>query len=256
MRAQAWHSTACAPCRCAMLASAAAEPARRSTRGLPVHIHVAEQVLEVKACLARDRTAPHRTAARHRIARLRIGAWCMPRMRRPRNSRALQPAPRPCAYPSAPRPISATDSSTRPGFSRRADVCAWGPTVSQPSVRPRNYAGSNTSSVCARSAAACWRHGAEAHVGTRLWRDAAQHGAHAIGQPAGAIEVGRRADWLVLDDAPSVHGGRVPRAPPWIICCSRAADAAIRDVMVAGRWVIKGPAPCRRGRIAAAASPA
>jgi formimidoylglutamate deiminase len=61
-----------------------------------------------------------------------------------------------------------------------------------------------------------------AACGTRLWRDAAQHGAQAIGQPAGAIEVGRRADWLVLDAAhPSMVGAAPTRA--WIICCSPAA---------------------------------
>jgi formimidoylglutamate deiminase len=63
---------------------------------------------------------------------------------------------------------------------------------------------------------------AEPHVGTRLWRDAAQHGSQAIGQPAGAIEVGRRADWLVLDAAhPAWSEQR--RILRWIICCSRAA---------------------------------
>jgi formimidoylglutamate deiminase len=80
--------------------------------------------------------------------------------------------------------------------------------------------------------------GAEGHVGTRLWRDAAQHGAHAIGQPAGAIEVGRRADWLVLDDAhPSMAGAAVGSALDHLVFAG--AEAAIRDVMVAGRWVIK-----------------
>jgi len=39
----------------------------------------------------------------------------------------------------------------------------------------------------------------EPHVGTRLWSHAAEAGARALGQPAGAIAVGRRADWLVLD---------------------------------------------------------
>ena len=80
--------------------------------------------------------------------------------------------------------------------------------------------------------------GTEAHVGTRLWRDAAQHGAQAIGQPAGAIEVGRRADWLVLDAAhPSMAGAAADTAFDHLLFAG--GDAAIRDVMVAGRWVIK-----------------
>jgi formimidoylglutamate deiminase len=79
---------------------------------------------------------------------------------------------------------------------------------------------------------------AEPHVGTRLWHGAAQHGAHAIGQPAGAIEVGRRADWLVLDAAhPSMVGAAADTALDHLLFAG--GDAAIRDVMVAGRWVIK-----------------
>jgi formimidoylglutamate deiminase len=78
----------------------------------------------------------------------------------------------------------------------------------------------------------------ESHVGTRLWRDAAQHGAQAIGQPAGAIEVGRRADWVVLD---SNHASMLGAAPDTALdhLLFAGAEAAIRDVMVAGRWVIK-----------------
>jgi formimidoylglutamate deiminase len=78
----------------------------------------------------------------------------------------------------------------------------------------------------------------ESHVGTRLWRDAAQHGAQAIGQPAGAIAVGRRADWLVLDRThPSMAGAAADTALDHLVFAG--GNAAIRDVMVAGRWVLK-----------------
>jgi formimidoylglutamate deiminase len=79
---------------------------------------------------------------------------------------------------------------------------------------------------------------AESHVGTRLWRDAAQHGAQAIGQPAGVIAVGRRADWLVLDTQhPSMAGAPPENALDHLVFAG--GHAAIRDVMVAGRWVVK-----------------
>ncbi len=78
----------------------------------------------------------------------------------------------------------------------------------------------------------------DAHVGSRLWRDAAEHGMRAIGQPAGTLQVGRRADWLVLDaDHPSMAGAAPDAALDHLVFAG--ADAAIRDVMVAGRWVIK-----------------
>jgi formimidoylglutamate deiminase len=78
----------------------------------------------------------------------------------------------------------------------------------------------------------------EPHVGTRLWREAARCGARAIGQPAGEIAVGARADWLVLDAAhPSMAGAGETTALDHLLFAG--GSAAIRDVMVGGRWVVK-----------------
>ena len=80
--------------------------------------------------------------------------------------------------------------------------------------------------------------GAESHAGTRLWRDCAMHGAQALGQPAGVIAPGRRADWLVLDsEHPTMAGAPVAYAFDHLLFAG--GSAAIRDVMVAGRWVVK-----------------
>jgi len=79
----------------------------------------------------------------------------------------------------------------------------------------------------------------ESHVGTRLWRDAAQNGARAVGQPVGRIAVGCRADWLVLDaQHPSMAGASTDVALDRLLFAG--ADKAIRDVMVGGQWVIRG----------------
>ena len=76
------------------------------------------------------------------------------------------------------------------------------------------------------------------HAGTRLWQDAASAGAQALAQPVGAREVGRRADWLVLDPAhPSLAGSGTAAALDHLIFAG--ADAAIRGVMVGGRWVVR-----------------
>jgi formimidoylglutamate deiminase len=78
----------------------------------------------------------------------------------------------------------------------------------------------------------------ESHVGTRLWSEAARTGAQALGNKAGSIAVGARADWLVLDPAhPTMVGGGAESALDHLVFAG--ADAAIRDVMVAGQWVIK-----------------
>ena len=78
----------------------------------------------------------------------------------------------------------------------------------------------------------------ESHVGTTLWRGAARDGAVAIGQPVGEIAVGRRADWLVLDPAHPAMAGAAPDAA-FDRLLFAGAEKAIRDVMVAGRWVVK-----------------
>jgi len=78
----------------------------------------------------------------------------------------------------------------------------------------------------------------ESHVGTRLWREAAQAGALALGQAAGTLGPGARADWLVLDDAhPSMAAATPATALDHLIFAG--GSAAIRHVMVAGRWVVR-----------------
>jgi formimidoylglutamate deiminase len=78
----------------------------------------------------------------------------------------------------------------------------------------------------------------ESHVGTRLWRDAAQYGGRAIGQTTGVIGQGYRADWLVLDSAhPSMAGATLATVLDHLVFAG--GSAAIRDVMVAGRWVVQ-----------------
>jgi formimidoylglutamate deiminase len=54
----------------------------------------------------------------------------------------------------------------------------------------------------------------------------------------GSIAVGRRADWLVLDPShPAMAGVSADAALDRLLFAG--ADRAIRDVMVAGRWVIE-----------------
>jgi formimidoylglutamate deiminase len=78
----------------------------------------------------------------------------------------------------------------------------------------------------------------EPHVGARLWRESARCGALALGQNIGTIEVGRRADWLVLDAAhPALAGASEDAVLDRLVF--GGGQAALRDVVVAGRWVVK-----------------
>ena len=75
-------------------------------------------------------------------------------------------------------------------------------------------------------------------VGRTLFDAALAGGAQALGQPVGRLEVGQRADWLVLDGndpylATASGDGILNR---WLFAGS---DRQVRDVLVNGRWVVR-----------------
>ncbi|MFL6607743.1 MAG: formimidoylglutamate deiminase, partial [Pseudomonas sp.] len=75
-------------------------------------------------------------------------------------------------------------------------------------------------------------------VGRTLYDAALEGGAQALGQPIGALQVGKRADWLVLDGndpylATANGDGILNR---WLFA---GGDRQVRDVMVAGKWQVR-----------------
>lgn len=75
-------------------------------------------------------------------------------------------------------------------------------------------------------------------VGRTLFDAALAGGAQALAQPIGKLEVGQRADWLVLDGndpyiATASGDGVLNR---WLFA---GGDRQIRDVMVNGKWVVR-----------------
>jgi len=75
-------------------------------------------------------------------------------------------------------------------------------------------------------------------VGRTLFDAALDGGAEALGQPIGRLEVGKRADWLVLDGndpylATATEDGILNR---WLFA---GGDRQVRDVLVNGQWVIR-----------------
>jgi formimidoylglutamate deiminase len=210
---------------------------REMDPGMPVHIHVAEQLLEVQACKRETGLRPIELLLQ---TGLLTQHWCLVHA-----THATAHEIKGIAAANATVCVSiSTEANLGDGFFDTARFLK---------ANGRLCVGSDSQSTVNPAEELRWleyqqrlrkkRRGvlataAEPHVGTRLWRDAAQHGAHAIGQPAGTIDVGRRADWLVLDAAhPSMVGAAADTALDHLVFAG--ADAAIRDVMVAGRWVIK-----------------
>ena len=75
-------------------------------------------------------------------------------------------------------------------------------------------------------------------IGAKLWRAALAGGAQALAQPVGAIAPGCRADFLALDrNHPSLAGQRGDGLLDALVFAG--GSAAIRHVMVGGRWVIR-----------------
>lgn len=75
-------------------------------------------------------------------------------------------------------------------------------------------------------------------VGRTLMDAALAGGAQALGQEIGALEIGKRADWLVLDGKDPYIATATGDAilNRWLFA---GGDRQIRDVAVAGRWVIR-----------------
>ena len=210
---------------------------RQLDPAMPLHIHVAEQLLEVKACVRETGRRPIELLL---DSGLLSPHWCLVHATH--------------ATPGELKGIADADASVCLSISTEANLGdGFFDTGRFLKSGGRLCVGSDSQSTVSPTEELRWleyqqrlrktRRGvlatkAEPHVGTRLWSDAARHGAQAIGQPAGAIEVGRRADWLVLDAAhPTMVGATADTALDHLVFAG--GNAAIRDVMVGGRWVIK-----------------
>ncbi|MBI3204744.1 MAG: formimidoylglutamate deiminase [Myxococcales bacterium] len=75
-------------------------------------------------------------------------------------------------------------------------------------------------------------------TGARLFAAAVAGGARALGRPIGALTPGGRADWVVLDtDHPSLAEKPLERVlDAWVFCNH---GSPVRDVMVGGSWVVR-----------------
>ena len=215
----------------------AAHALRSIDESMPVHIHVAEQMLEVRSCLQSTGRRPIELLLDQGLINSR---WCLVHA-----THATAAELKAVAGSGAAVCVSiSTEANLGDGFFDSPRFLHAGGRLcigsdSQATVNPaeelrwleyQQRLKKRRRGVLATKALA--------HVGTRLWSEAALSGAQALGIDAGRIAVGARADWLVLDPAhPSLAGSGNESALDHLVFAG--AHAAIRHVMVAGRWVVK-----------------
>ncbi len=204
---------------------------------LPLHIHVAEQLQEVETCLRHTGRRPIELLLE---AGMLDAHWCLVHATH--------------ATPAELAGIAASSAAVCVSISTEANLGdGFFDTDRFLNAGGRLCVGSDSQATVCPAEELRWmeyqmrlRHtrrgvlasDTEAHVGTRLWREAARNGADAIGQPSGAIAVGRRADWMVLDAAhPSLAGAGLEHVLDHVVF--GGGSAAIRDVMVGGHWVVE-----------------
>jgi formimidoylglutamate deiminase len=211
---------------------------RHIDASMPVHIHVAEQMLEVRAC---ERATGRRPIELLLDQELLTPHWCV--------IHATHATPEELAG------LAAADVTVCVSVSTEANLGdGFFDAARFLNMNGRLCVGSDSQSTVSPAEELRWLEyqqrlrkrrravlaaKSEPHVGTRLWRDAALNGARALGQPVGSIAVGCRADWLVLDaEHPAMAGASADSALDRLLFAG--ADKAIRDVMVGGEWVVKG----------------
>jgi formimidoylglutamate deiminase len=204
---------------------------------LPVHIHVAEQALEVRAC---ERATGRRPIELLLDQALLTQHWCVVHATHAtaeelQGIAAAQATV--CVSTSTEANLGDGLFDTARFFDSNGRLCIG--SDSQSTVNPaEELRWLEYQQRLRKKRRVVLATKSESHAGTRLWRDAALHGAQAIGQPVGTIAVGRRADWLVLDASHPAMAGAAPDAVLDRLLFA-GADKSIRDVMVRGRWVVK-----------------
>jgi len=225
--------------------TSAARALRAIDATLPLHIHVAEQMKEVEAC---QRETGRRPIERLLDTGLLDAHWCLVHATHTTPAELTGIA----ASHAAVCLSITTEANLGDGFFDAARFLALHGRLcigsdSQITVDPaEELRWLEYQARLHRQQRGVLADAAQTHAGTRLWSHAAECGARAIGQPTGTLAVGQRADWLVLDaDHPSMAGAPLDTALDHLVFAG--GRAAIRDVMVAGRWVVKdGHHPAER----------
>jgi formimidoylglutamate deiminase len=215
----------------------------------PIHIHIAEQVGEVQDCLATRGARPVEWLFDHAGVDAR---WCLVHATHLTEAETVQLARSGAVAGLCPT----TEANLGDGLFPLAAYQDAGGTLgigsdSHISISPveelRWLEYGQRLSTRHRNIAA--RHEGES-VGETLWRAALRGGTQASGLPVGALQPGARADLIVLDDSSPLLAARDERAVLDSFLFA-GNTPLVRDVMVGGRWQVRGFQHRDEARIAA-----
>jgi formimidoylglutamate deiminase len=206
--------------------------------GRPLHIHIAEQQLEVQQCLE----ATGRRPVDYLLDEAQVDArWCLVHATHLSDTETARLAASGAIAGLCPT----TEANLGDGlFPLDAFIRAGGrfgigsdSHVSQSPVEELRWLEYGQRLAHQRRNIAVDE--AQRDVAAFLWQRALQGGAQAAGRRLGALAPGRRADLLVLDsDHPNLDGLDEGDVLGRFLFCGN--DNLVRDVLVGGRWVVRG----------------
>jgi formimidoylglutamate deiminase len=210
--------------------------------GRPLHIHIAEQQLEVQQCLDATGMRP----VDYLMNQVEVDArWCL--VHATHLSEAETPAL--AASGACAGLCPTTEANLGDGLFLLAPYIAAGGVfgigsdshVSQSPVEELRWLeyGQRLMHQQRNIAVAIGENEDCRDVGTWLWRQALRGGAQAAGRAVGSLAAGLRADLLVLDSAhPNLDGAAADEVLGRFLFCGN--DNLVRDVLAGGRWVVRG----------------
>ena len=203
----------------------------------PIHIHIAEQRLEVDDCIAWSGARPVEWLLDHAAVSRR---WCLVHATHMTSEETLALARTGAVAGLCPTTEANLGDGLFPLFAYMAAGGALGiGSDSHISVSPvEELRWLEYGQRLARERRNITPVGEGGSIGAGLWRAALAGGAAALGRPIGALETGARADLVVLDgDHPLLCG----RAQDILLdsLVFSGNDNPVRDVMVGGRWVVR-----------------
>jgi len=214
-----------------------ASSAGRAAAMLPVHIHIAEQVGEVQDCLAVRNARPVEWLLDNAPVDAR---WCLVHA----THLSAEETRRLAASGAVAGLCPTTEANLGDGlfplvpFLDAGGVVGIGSDshISVSPVEELRWLEYGQRLVARRRNVSATT--ASPSTGETLWRHALAGGAQAAGCEIGALAAGRRADLVVLDDASPLLAGRDVRSviDSWLFAGNRNL---VRDVMVAGEWVVR-----------------